>query len=173
MILCSIPRQRTDIDEGYFSKKNTKRANYVGVINLKLLPLGPYAKGLHRKLLPREALSLGDPQTIIRHPLPSPDRHKNSVHTGCSCGSVPPPHGVHFSSYRLQVCKFHTGILECVVGNIFINFSHRSPRTLRVFSFFETFFNTLKASAVVLLRNKPRIKPSSCGLGFYARFISR
>ena len=33
--------------------------------------------------------------------------------------------------------------------------------------------NTLKAAALVLSRNKPRIKPSACGLGFHARFISR
>ena len=33
--------------------------------------------------------------------------------------------------------------------------------------------NRLKASAADLSRNKPRIKPEACGLGFYAWFISR
>ena len=38
------------------------------------------------------------------------------------------------------VCNFHTGILPCVVDYEFINFSHRSPKTFRFFSFFETLF---------------------------------
>ena len=69
---------------------------------------------------------------------------QNSVHTGCSCGSVPPPSGKHFSIYQLHICKFHTGILACLVDNIFINFSHRSLRTFGVFfSFFETICLTI------------------------------
>ena len=77
---------------------------------------------------------------LVRRPFPS--RHNNPVHTGFSCGSVKPPSGEHFSSYRLHVCNFHTGILACVVDNVFINFFfHRSLRTFRFFSFFETIFS--------------------------------
>ena len=61
------------------------------------------------------------------------DRHNYSVHTRYSCGSVPPAPGDHFSSYRLHVCKFHTGILACEFDSIFSKFSHRSPRTFRLF----------------------------------------
>ena len=95
----------------------------------------------YRPILPRQAEGLGAPQMIIRRPLPSPDWHNKSLHTGCSCGSVPPPCGEHFSSYRLHVRNFHTSILACIVDNIFISFSHRSPRPFRfIFHFSKLFF---------------------------------
>ena len=69
--------------------------------------------------------------------LPSPDRHSNSIHTGCSCGSVPPPSGERFSSYQLHVFKFHKGILACVVDNL-------SPisEDFQVFFIFRSYFLT-------------------------------
>ena len=35
-----------------------------------------------------------------------------------------------------------TGILACIGDNVFINFSHRSRRTLRLFHFFETIYKS-------------------------------
>ena len=55
--------------------------------------------------------------------------------------SVQPPCGEHLSSYRLHVRKFHTGILACVVlDDIFICFSHRSPKTFRFIFHFQNYF---------------------------------
>ena len=61
--------------------------------------------------------------------LPSPDRHNNSEHTRCSCQSVSHSSGEHFSSCRLHVCNFLTGLLACVVDIRFIVFSQRPLRT--------------------------------------------
>ena len=97
-------------------------------------------QGLHRRLVPHQAVGLGAPQTIIRRSLPSPDRHNNSVNTDVSCGRVPTTCGEHFSSYRLYVRKLHTGILACIVHNILIFFSHRSLRTFRFIFHFSKFF---------------------------------
>ena len=72
-------------------------------------------------------------------PLPSPDRHNNPVHTGCSCESVPLPSGEHFSSYRLHVCNFPTGILACIVDRYSSIFSQISE-DVQVFLIFRHYF---------------------------------
>ena len=54
-------------------------------------PVKQWAWRLQKRLLPRLAVGLGAPQTIIRRPLPSlpsPDQHNNSVHAGRSCGHL-------------------------------------------------------------------------------------
>ena len=93
-------------------------------------------------ILPHQATGLEAPQTIIRRPLPSAGAmtwYTQGVLVGASNCPLAPG-SEHFSSYRLHVCNFHTGILACVVDNVFVNFFHKSPRTFWFFSFFETIF---------------------------------
>ena len=96
-----------------------------------------------KSLLPRQAGGLRAPQTIIRRPLPSPDRHNNSVCTGCSWGSLLYPSGEHFSSDRLHICKFPSGSLACIVDNAFIIFSHRFLMMFRFFFVLWNYFFTI------------------------------
>ena len=94
------------------------------------------------RLLPLQAVGLRAPQTIIRRPLPSPDRHNKSAHAVCSCGhslgNTPGQLSIieSFPSSRFQLS--HS--LACVVDNVFIIFSHRSPRMFRFFHFSKQLF---------------------------------
>ena len=119
-------------------------------------------------LLPRQAVGLGAPQTIVRRPLPSP--HLTGTITrytqGFLFGSVPPPCGEHFWSYRLYVRKFHTGILACVADNIFIYFSHRSRRTFRfIFHFSKLFFWKFFFSFTMVIKRPRELRGESAAFG--------
>ena len=93
----------------------------------------------------------------------------NSVHAGCSCGhleaSPPPPPPWWTFLYRLHVCNFHTGILACVVDNVFINLSHRSPRMFRFFSFFETIFYHFFFTFTVVIKRAGELRGESAASG--------
>ena len=89
-----------------------------------------------RHLLSHQAVGLGAPQTIIRRPLPSPDRHDNLVHAGYSCGCLGASSWPTFF-YRLHVCNFHTGILQCAVENVLTKVL-TDLQGIQVFSFSET-----------------------------------
>ena len=83
---------------------------------------------------PHQAVGLGAPQTIIRRLLSSPDRHDNLVHAGYSCGRLGASSWPTFF-YRLHVCNFQTGILQCTVKNVLTKSTHRSPRNSSFFLF--------------------------------------
>ena len=105
--------------------------------------LGLRPSGALIQLLPHQAIGPGAPQMINRRPLPPPDRHNRSVHAVCSCGhSLGNTPWRTFNHRVFAVFTFSTFIQpSCVVGNVFIIFSHRSPRMLRFFSFFKTSFS--------------------------------
>ena len=116
----------------------------------------------------RQAVRLGAPRTIIRRPLPSPHlTGTRTRYTGCSCESVPPPSGEHFSSYRLHVCKCYIGTLAWVVDNLFISFYHRSPRTFRFyfFSFLETIFLQIFFSFTMVNKRPGELRGTSAAFG--------
>ena len=100
--------------------------------------------GEKKLLLPRLAVGLGAPQTIIRRPLPSPDRHNKLVNAVCSCRQSLwniPVMSVQLSS--LCLChnfNFHTAIFDCIVDYMFITFSQISKDVQVFFHFFETTF---------------------------------
>ena len=93
-------------------------------------------------LRPRPAVGLGAPQTIVRHPLPSPHLtstitwYTQGVPVGASHLPLASISQVNDSTYA----NFTPAIRGCIcmVDNIFSNFSHRSPRT---FHFSKLFFN--------------------------------
>ena len=84
--------------------------------------------------MPRLAVGLVAPQTIIRRslglPLPLPPPPPPDAITRCTHGVFagtwePPGPGEHFFT-KFTFCHFHSGILACVFDNAFIELSHRS-----------------------------------------------
>ena len=96
-------------------------------------------------LLPRQAVGLGAPQTIIRRPLTSPDRHNNSVHVGCSRGRLGASSWQTVSSPTSCLQLLHRHPPMCsrkhLDQNNKIIITHRSPRKLGFFHFSKLFFH--------------------------------
>ena len=69
-------------------------------------------------LLPRKAVGLGASQTIIRLPLPSPDRHNKSVYTQCApvgtrFGTPPGELSIIESLLRSRLKELSSGAFVC------------------------------------------------------------
>ena len=107
-------------------------------------------------LLPRRAVGLGAPQTIVDVP-----QRNNSVHAGCSCGHLGAISPWSTFLHRFHVCNFHTGILARVVDNAFINYSHRSSRTFRVFFIFRNYFLPFLFSFTMVIKRFRELRGES------------